>query len=406
MDRYRDRDVTGGPVDLDGDGENDVVIAFREQAWMLAVSGRTGKVLWLAKRGADIDRPSTTPMRHRMLRSATLAPPLAAGDLNDDGTPDLIAMFGDIGDYNLRRAGPDLVPATRWIEAISGTNGETLWRLEIEDDWLLPSQEDPTVEMPYAFRWFVGLRAGSMASGWGESRGPGPTGIVWRSREREYTRSGQYSRIPDAPRLTTWATASDARDDAIASDGNTQQRLVFVAGTRVVQLDPRTGKLHSDPQDVGVLSGLPARYADMDGDGLDDVVLCEQLPDKTRNAVFGMVAQIPQFRMAVWSLAKNELLWQRDFTAHWPRKMEQDVAAPEWPMISDLDSDGACELLIPDGTTNFKIHVPHPQAPRGDISRPRWSHGQAPKWNRGLFTLDQQLDHFVAGSRLRRGRDS
>ena len=40
------------PIDLDRDGEIDMVIASREEAWLLAVSGRTGKVLWLATRGA------------------------------------------------------------------------------------------------------------------------------------------------------------------------------------------------------------------------------------------------------------------------------------------------------------------------------------------------------------------
>ena len=161
--------------------------------------------------------------------------------------------------------------------------------------------------------------------------------MVWRSREREHKRTGQYSGIPDAPRIVSLTPPTDPNEvRGSPAKARRPTILVFIAGTRVIQLDLRTGKLSAEAQDVGVLTGRPARYADMDGDGVVDIVLCEKRPDKTRDAVSGKVAKIPQVRIAVWSLAENELLWQRDFTAHWPRRWNNMSPPREWPLVSDL----------------------------------------------------------------------
>jgi outer membrane protein assembly factor BamB len=389
----RPREVIDSAVDLDQDGEVDIVVASREEAWLLAISGRTGAVLWLATRGEDVGKELSTPRFSQAVRSATLSPPLSAGDLNDDGIPDLIATFGDVGSLNFRIAGPDQLRATEWIEAVSGKSGETLWRSQIDSDWLEPTAKD---KAPYAFRWFVGLSPGSSArvSSASSKRGD----IRWRSRDREYIRTGRYSVIPDSPRLVTLDPAvGSIHSEPERPDGQAQRRsVVVVAGTHVVQLDPRTGTQLADPQQTGVLAGKPARYADMDGDGVVDIVLLEERPPKTRDEVYGMVAEVPQVRIAVWSLAKDMLLWQQDFTAHWPRKMDADVVSPEWPLVSDLDGDGACELLLPDGTTNVGIHSPRPKAPAGQLAVIEGATGRR-RWQRRLFTMDQQIDHFVAG---------
>jgi len=399
IDSDRRRRPSQETLDLDQDGEVDVVIASREEARVLAVSGRTGKVLWVSSRGTDIDEESSETPFYRTIRSASIAAPLAARDLNDDSVPDLIAIFGDIGNSTLRQNGPDLVPASCWIEAISGRTGKTLWRSEIHRDWLQPPQQ--SAEVPYAFRWFVSLRPASSSRSWGASQGPSPAGMVWRSRDRQHRRTGQYCVVPDAPRLVNLTPATHIESNVQTSDAQNavSQSLVFMAGTRVVQIDPRSGEPMAEPQDTGILTGRPARYADMDGDGQLDIVLCEKRPDKKGDEAAGMSAATPQMRIAVWSIANDKLLWQRDFTAHWPRKMTQHVAAPEWPLVSDLDGDGVCEIMVPDGTTNLRIHAPRPKAPRGGLAVIDGATGEQ-RWKRGLFAMDQQLDHFLAGPDL------
>lgn len=393
IDAHRERQETNTLVDLDLDGEVDVVIASREEAWVLAISGRTGKVLWLTTRMADSERDQSTSFPNAAVRSATIAPPLNAGDLNADEVPDLIAMFASIGEFDLNIGGPDHVPSKRWVEAISGKTGQTLWRTDIDDDWLALPDHGPNT--PQAFRWFVGHSSGALAHGSGGNRISGD--LLLRSRERRYERTGQFSAIPDCPRIIDYGDTDNAGQSEASEEQNDDdpRMLVFVAGTHIVQLNVQTGGLIGAVQDTGILTARPARYADMDGDGNDDIVLCEQRTH-SRAEVFGKDGQAPQFGISVWSIAKNAFLWQKDFDGHWPRAMERNVSSPEWPIVSDLNGDGSCELLIPSATTGFGLQVPRAKAPWGELSVIDGATGEQ-RWNRRLFTLDQQVDHFIAG---------
>lgn len=393
IDAHRERHTTTAPIDLDLDGEIDVVMASREEAWVLAISGRTGKVLWLATRMADSERDQPTSSPNAAVRSATIAPPLNAGDLNADKVPDLITMFASIGAFDLNAGGPDYVPSKRWIEAISGKTGETLWSTDIDDNWL--GQPDQGADTPEAFRWFVGHTSGALAHGSGGNQISGE--LLLRSRERRYERTGQFSAIPDCPRIIDHVDTENNGQSESSEEQNDHhaRKLVFVAGTHVIQLDVRTGEQIETVQDTGILTARPARYADMDGDGNDDIVLCEQRT-QTRAEVFGKDGQAPQFGISVWSIAKNALLWQKNFDGHWPRAKERDVTSPQWPVVSDLDGNGSCELLIPSATTSFGLPFPRAKAPWGDLSVIDGATGEQ-RWNRRLFTLDQQVDHFIAG---------
>jgi outer membrane protein assembly factor BamB len=86
--------------DLDGDGVGDLVWAGRTGGWLLAVSGKDGRVLWWfrSQPAGSID-----------------CPPLVA-DVDGDGVPDVMAVFA---------AGK-----SGWVEAMSGRTGQSLWRCE------------------------------------------------------------------------------------------------------------------------------------------------------------------------------------------------------------------------------------------------------------------------------------
>lgn len=85
------------PIDLDGDGDLDVVVAVLGSVW--PTNDRVGAVAWLENRGAD------GFATHVVLDDLRRVSDVQAGDLNGDGRPDLVvAEFGyDAG-------------AVRWLE--------------------------------------------------------------------------------------------------------------------------------------------------------------------------------------------------------------------------------------------------------------------------------------------------
>jgi tRNA A-37 threonylcarbamoyl transferase component Bud32/outer membrane protein assembly factor BamB len=90
--------------DLDGDGVGDLVWASRNGPWLLAVSGKDGRVLWWF----------SDP-----LGGVNGCPPLVVEDLDGDGTPDVIAVGNSSGEE-----------PKGWVQAISGRTGQPLWRYQ------------------------------------------------------------------------------------------------------------------------------------------------------------------------------------------------------------------------------------------------------------------------------------
>ena len=54
----------------------------------------------------------------------------SVADVDGDGTPDLIVMFAAATTVKDPVRG-----AQRWVEAISGRSGKSLWRRELDDAW-------------------------------------------------------------------------------------------------------------------------------------------------------------------------------------------------------------------------------------------------------------------------------
>ena len=114
--------------DLDGDGVGDLVWAGRMPGSLWAVSGKgdggQGKELW-----------QFPPGPARGGTSRTLGIP-AAIDADGDGTLDLIATFAD--------------GTTRWVEAVAGRSGRSLWRSDLAGEWFPPGVGSSGDELPLA----------------------------------------------------------------------------------------------------------------------------------------------------------------------------------------------------------------------------------------------------------------
>jgi outer membrane protein assembly factor BamB/tRNA A-37 threonylcarbamoyl transferase component Bud32 len=120
--------------DLDGDGTGDLVWASRVSSTLVALSGKTGKVLWWHYSKARVS-PEAEVWLKGAGQSRVVGEPVVA-DVPGQPAPCLIAT------YALGLAGAE---SMKWVEAVSGRTGEPLWRYEAEGregsgEGLLPAQ--------------------------------------------------------------------------------------------------------------------------------------------------------------------------------------------------------------------------------------------------------------------------
>ena len=364
-------------LDIDSRGLGDLIVAGRHQAWLMAISGDDGKMLWFAPRGHDLAQAATQAgnvAAGEGVHSAVLGDPIVGPDCDADGTPDVIATIADIGPQ------PTLVRnryvAKCTVEAISGRTGQSIWSYVIPPAWFdVPVGE----EVPYDLRWFAGTDGGTSSGGGGSMN-------VGRHRTRDggqkFERTGPHGYRPASVALLTDAGTS---------------RLAIVAGTRMIVLDPATGKANGEPIDLGVRPGLQCQWEDMDGDGTRDLVLMERVSPKKA----GFMAPVTA-RLVVWSPIQGKTLWAKNLDARWPKQPTWIVKAPRWPLVVDLDGDKKCEIVVPDGGSRgngWGGSFGSSEIPWGAVAVLGGDTGE-PVWTRRLVSMDQQIDHFVAGPDL------
>jgi serine/threonine protein kinase/outer membrane protein assembly factor BamB len=123
--------------DLDGDGVRDLVWAGDNPAMLFAVSGKDGKRLWSfttrPRREGEMRKVPAELFERWVVGQGTLTGPPVTADVNGDGTPDFIAAF----EVPRANTGVTLenrvaVPRQRWIEAVCGRTGKSLWRQPID----------------------------------------------------------------------------------------------------------------------------------------------------------------------------------------------------------------------------------------------------------------------------------
>ncbi|QDV25264.1 serine/threonine protein kinase [Aureliella helgolandensis] len=357
-------------VDVDGDGQLDLIFAARHQAWLAAVSVSTGQVLWLAARGRDVTSivPPVGSPPYPPVISTVMNDPLMDHDCDGDGVPDLIVMLAETessSDLNFGR------PEVRnWIEAISSATGQTIWRFDLPAECLtMDANEMP----PRDLRWYVGLESGYSTGGTGSV-------LIGRHRVRfggwKFERRGWHGYRPAGFAALTIGS---------------MPRVGIVAGTTFFSLDPMTGVEAHDPIDLEVRPGRACQWGDLDGDGNSDMVMLEAIstPPPTPTA---------SIRLVAWSPSKRKQLWTLPLDAEWPRMPAGSVEPPNWPLVCDLDGDGKCEVIAPDGRSPVATGngAGLSQIPWGTLRVFDGATGQT-RWTQRLVNMDCQIDHFIDG---------
>ncbi len=274
-------------VDLDGDSTGDLVWMVQNVPAFLAMSGKDGSMLW--NYTAALDGPGGPQPEGPLLpgpnrpaaRYGSVVGMPATADVDQDGTPDLIAtmtfleMPAEIKRrIALRAAGQgranqnERALVRRIIQAISGRTGRLLWSYAV----------DPTFATYSHPSW-----------GWP-------------------------------------ATLALARPHKMVS---------YLNGSRLIALEPATGKLQTGSIDVGFVPVRPVQFADLTGDGQPEIL-----------ALGAAQAANPQTLAAI-ELGTGRALWVEPVRASYEAPFDQ-TTPPDWPLVVDLDGDGRSEVVVPD----------------------------------------------------------
>jgi outer membrane protein assembly factor BamB/tRNA A-37 threonylcarbamoyl transferase component Bud32 len=348
---HRPRLVQPAP-DLDGDGVPDLVWANRMQAGLLAQSGKDGKVLWsftVPARSAkwrDGENPHVS-------RGTVVGTP-AVVDVDGDGTPDIIATFAQ------QEQTDGTTP--RWVEAISGRTGRSLWRYKLEPGWF---RRPPGTGVPRDSTWYDGA---GMSSGSGFGFG------MPELYSTNWSRSAPGMAAPYAAQVVRVGGRSV---------------VVLAAGTRLVGLDPRTGKPAWPALDLGFWPVRAPQYADLKGNGHTDVLLCRQAVDP------GGKEKDDHLSLIAIALEDRAPLWEATVRAYWARSWYEEPL--EWPLLADLDGDGKPEVIVPTGDIVGSRKWSGVAVLSGATGEVRW---RRPLVRSGVTGWVQQVNRFIVGPDL------
>jgi serine/threonine protein kinase/outer membrane protein assembly factor BamB len=284
--------------DLDGDGTGDLVWASRRQAALLALSGKDGHLLWRYP-PADPKKPAVIRQGdpdYLRCTGTVVGEPVTA-DVNGDGTPDVIAVFVS----QEQQSGP----VERWVEAVSGRTGQSLWRQPLDGSWFrLPAGTEP----PQDAAWFPGS-GNFMGSSFA------------MSSEQLFERSFMRGGLGRGPALPYPAQLMRLGNRPV---------VTLVAGTHLVGLDLATGQPAWAPHDLGFWPVRAPQFADLDGDGHEDVLLLRQTSED-------------RLTLTALTLPSGATLWQATIGAIWDRSWYEDPL--DWPVIAHLDGNGKLQVI-------------------------------------------------------------
>jgi outer membrane protein assembly factor BamB/predicted Ser/Thr protein kinase len=361
--------LTNPSLDCDRDGADDIILAGKNQAWVMAISSESGGILWFRALADDVNDPNARsngihPRTH--VRSGILEPPLLVGDLNQDGTDDFVVNLFELDSNLEEQTGTPRVH--RRLEALSGNDGTTIWQLELP---AAPFQLSPEEGIPQPFRFLVGPNFSRSATG-GFSMP-----MHWFVQRR-----------PAAVELEGDAIYVQGRIERLPGDGG----LALAAGSQLLIVDPQNGEWREVPHELPWRTDLPLRWGYHAERHECFVLLVERLASDPALAS-------PTARIGVYSPAQRKLLWERSLDAYWPQPQAWHLAAPPWPLMVSSRSGGGSDILVPVRSSASASLTGTHRIPWGELAcLDAWTGEQ--RWERRIRTSDTQVDHFVVGPDL------
>lgn len=343
--------VVSPAPDLNADGTPDIVLALRHRATLIALNGKDGRFLWAA---TGIEQQ----IGGAITEYGTLWGDPLVRDVDGDGTQDLIGLFAHTTwqrDDMIRLLG------TRWIQAVSGLTGKTLWTRELPDSWFNDWYGSVTEMAPPAIaRW----RANGQCQ---ESLHSDRMGSTVRTLD-----NGLFVPFP----LQT-----------VEIEGHTYGMVV--ACNTLCLFDLAKGHDYVTPRKLGYCPVRPPQVLHF-RDGSDVVLLCRQKRMALRGPATG------ELTLDLRQLLDGQSIWTKEINADWQWQFDYSLPSIDWPKIVDLERDGIPEIVVPNARDvpdkgRYSEHLSVVDARSG---QDRWSSAAA------LYTTNRQLDHFVEGADL------
>ena len=292
------------PIDLDGDGRSETILAADNSSALMAINAE-GKTLWA--RGFEFETPQQNPAPNRRLVLPGIVSIVNVGDVNQDSVEDLIV--------SLVRVQPTVQTdaALAWISGRDGTTIRVLrmpsingtqpqWPLDGCLRYMTPRQR---VESNIAFA-VDGVSQESFS----------------RSKEIRFSWTTSSSRTSGFPLPSPLQLTDDAKT------------LVYLAGQSCHQIDVKTGT-PSNP--VFQLPSMPRNTPRLVRGGNETLLVFAGVYANPQNVSPGypLVAYDSQ-GAEKWRKSLNDELGRANFA----------YRGTDWPLIVDLNGDGEDELIV------------------------------------------------------------
>lgn len=358
------------------------VLATKHQAFIALIDCR-GDVVWSQGLAADVTETETiaeqiTAVR-QFPRSTIVEGPFLVADLNQDSHKDIVVHVASVPPTGM----PQLSSARRYVMALSGHSGDVLWSTEIPQNYFsLPDQA-----VPYHYRWFTGLNTGSSEGGSGAFFNQG----YW-TRNSQYSceLTGQFVAVGTL--IHSGLNSSDSSED----EQNPSRQLLYQVGSKLLFIEPYTGKLGNQVADLGGIPLLPPMLWKNHNLSETNLYWVDHGKQATATALGGGPPVPPQndarLRVMAWSVSEQKLNWEKTVDAHLPPQRTWLMKLPSWPMVVDLDDDDRPELILPDRTSRNAVGIQKETA----LLALDAINGQT-KWMTEIRHVDSQLERWVVG---------
>lgn len=114
--------------------------------------------------------------------------------------------------------------------------------------------------------------------------------------------------------------------------------------THYVRLNLSSGEELEPPQSWGTVVSEPVRAADLNGDGVQELIATEDVVDPPNTTVGSPVGLLPRSAVVAWSVEDRASLWRRQIGVNPAFGVANVADRPRWPIVADLNHD-ATELV-------------------------------------------------------------